>query len=1056
MPTETQRELFEAALFPELQRHVVDSLCAVARARPLAPLYVVAPTRIVVDHLARTTARERARVLHLRHLSWESLATALTSAERRAEGRARLTSSAAAWQARLFLARERRPRGFFDRALSVRGFRSAMLRCFDELAAAGLSEADFVERFLVRHGAGLRPRVRHLLELLLGYRRSFEMHRDDRAALLTRASQVPPGRVAAALQTSHLWIYGFEELAVLELRLLHRLAGDRGLHLHVLIPHPAARQTGLGERLRRAGFTAVAPPPQGALPAASMQAISAPGEEAEALEVARRIVQAADDGVPYERIAVVARQAKALALVHRSLVESGVPCTLLAGTSLARTATGRAVAQFLELLETGLRPAPVLAFLVSAPLRWSEWCGIEDDPTPSAWERVAHTACLGHGLRDWQPKLRRAAAAAEERARARRAADEPGRREEATAHAASELLEVAQRLDRDLRGFPRRARWNDFVSAAQEFVEAAFVRGREMQAVLEVLQRLRDLDGLNAQQPTRLDFRDLARNLLLEGRLHEQAAARPGVWVGTAAELYGLDFDVVCLVGLQEGEWPASASEDPILADAERRVLSEALGEPGALRPGAARVERDRRSFRAAVKSARRAVHVSFARLDPSTAATRLPSTLLMELAEEREGRELDFAAFETLEWIERVPLRRREPPRSGPVLSLPEFDALVLASLANRSARRYVRRLGAAPARALALDTMRNRRARFTAYDGWLRTQGARRSLHEAFAGRVYSASQLATYTTCPFRFFMRHALRVEPLDRDEHRELNALEVGRLVHRTLELFYRELARDGPPRLGSASFEALRAVLARVLDSTYAEVERQGRQGARLLWEIRKRHLCDDLLRFLRHEVRRSEAEGAWVPTDFEFKFGPGCESTLEIEPSNRATLAFRGSIDRIDRHSEHNGLRVIDYKSGRKACLGRNPQAVQLVLYLWAACAGDAARLRRSEARFVYVTRRGGFDVQSMSGARVQARSADLVRLASAVADGVEAGSFLPQPGPNATHCTVCDYRTVCDVRIAHQAAFKSRAGQDAAHRALPDFGEELDTLAPEQMEGR
>ena len=46
----------------------------------------------------------------------------------------------------------------------------------------------------------------------------------------------------------------------------------------------------------------------------------------------------------------------------------------------------------------------------------------------------------------------------------------------------------------------------------------------------------------------------------------------------------GLDFDLVCVVGLQEGEWPSPLSEDPILPDVDRRVLSEALSEPQALR----------------------------------------------------------------------------------------------------------------------------------------------------------------------------------------------------------------------------------------------------------------------------------------------------------------------------------------------------------------------------------------------------------------------------------------------------------------------------------------
>ncbi len=89
------------------------------------------------------------------------------------------------------------------------------------------------------------------------------------------------------------------------------------------------------------------------------------------------------------------------------------------------------------------------------------------------------------------------------------------------------------------------------------------------------------------------------------------------------------------------------------------------------------------------------------------------------------------------------------------------------------------------------------------------------------------------------------------------------------------------------------------------------------------------------------------------------------------------------------------------------------------------------------------------------MTGAQVHARTRDLEQLVRGVADGIEAGHFFPQPGPNAVHCTVCDYRSVCDARIAHQAAFKARGGQTLAHEALPDFGEDLETLELERLEG-
>jgi hypothetical protein len=189
-------------------------------------------------------------------------------------------------------------------------------------------------------------------------------------------------------------------------------------------------------------------------------------------------------------------------------------------------------------------------------------------------------------------------------------------------------------------------------------------------------------------------------------------------------------------------------------------------------------VERERRLFRQMVQAAQQRLVLSYARLDPATGAARLPSLLLLEFAEAEEGRRLDYEAFARLAWCERVPLRRREPPVGGPVLSLQELDDLAIASLPQNAARRYVRQLGPAPGRGLVLEALRNGRARFTAFDGMLADAATRAGLARALASRPFSASQLASYATCPFRFFMRHELRVavrllEPVRRDRERTL-------------------------------------------------------------------------------------------------------------------------------------------------------------------------------------------------------------------------------------------------------------------------------------------
>jgi RecB family exonuclease len=1041
-------EFVHAPLQPDLQAAFCAAVAADAGGGFAARRLVVVPSHAVGAHLVRVLARRGGAAGALRPLGWSELALALTAPERASARRALLSREAPAWLLRRLRERATRPPNYFDSLLDMRGFRVALQRSFADLARAGLASRREVERLLVRHGATLPLELRHALELYLAYRTGFESTHDDAAGVLWQAARLPPGRFTGALATETLWIYGFDALSALEARLLERLAGDPDVRMAAYVPEAAPPDARLVALLERLGFAPRGPGPRRAasLPA-DLHVVSAPSDEAEADEVARRLLAAAEGGIPFRDMAVVARSPRRLELLRAVLERYGIPCASAAGPSLQSCRAGRALLYGLDLLEHGLSPEPVLAFAHVAPLRWRHWAGMPDDPVPSSWERVAHEAFLGVGLDDWTAKLRRLRADLERRAAELEADGEPAQRPRAVARAASELLQLGRALQRDLARFPERGAWSDFVAAAQAVLTGAFEPGPEVEALHAALARLRSLDGLGAGRVQREDFRDALRHLLAETPLQAGSFLdRDGVRLGTAAELAGLDFEVVCVTGLQEGEWPAAPQEDPVLLDRGRRLLGELLGDPQALPPSSRLAERDRRLFWAAAGAARRRLILSWARLDPSTGATRLPSTLLLELAARREGREVDFGALATLPWVERVPLRRTAVPVDLPVLDAAEYDFLTVSALPPRAARRYIGRLGGIPARGLRLEVLRHQRRRFTVVDGALRRSDVRQALVERFRAQPYSATQLASYATCPFRFFARHVLRIEPLDREEHREPTDLEIGKLVHRILEHFYAGLERDGRLRLETTSFESLRRRLLEAADEVFRAAEARGQTGAGLLWSIRKQRLREDLGRFLCYERQRS---GTWVPEGFERRFGRGAGLVPSVERAGAPGLDLVGCIDRIDRHPQHDGVRVVDYKSGRLPGSGlESPHALQLLVYLYAATGGSTERLARSEARFLFVTRRGGFGLQRLPGRVLVERRGEFTGLLGGVARGIEAGEFFPQPGPGAARCGACDYETLCDVGIAAQSEAKAGAGQTRAFLALPDFGSALETV--------
>ncbi len=1037
-------EFVLAPLHPDLQAALFAAWPAASF--DAVPRTVVVPTRALGRFLLRERARLGTATCGVRTLTWLELGLELSASERDAEARRFLGSEAQAWLVRQLRETTSRAPTPFDAALDVRGFRAVLQRAFDALSRAGLTSRRDVERFLVHHGFDLPLAARHVLELGLAYRTSFEATHDDAAAVLARAARVPAGRWREVLGTAHLEVYGFDALDAVELQLLGRLTTEPGLDLALYIPYQEGAEPVLARRVRELGALERAVP--AAVPyAPETRFVAAPSDESEAEEIVRHLLRAAAGGIRFDAMAVVARNSRRLDLVRSTLGRCGVPYTLQPGASLQGTRSGRALVAFFEVLDAGIRLDPVLAFLALAPVRWHDWAGLETDAVVSAWERAAHAAGVGRGLAEWTAQLERYATDLEAEAARREADSEPAQRARDAARAARELLQVVTVLDAEAGRFPVRARWREWVDATAAWLVRTLAPSVELDAVGSAVGRLQSLEGLGRSLPSRADFRDAVRSVLADATLTRPSDTVPAVWLGTSSALWGASFDVVCIAGLREGEWPAAARDDPVLPDRLRTALANRLADDESLPSRHAAVERERREFVQWCRAARQRLVLTWARLDPATGAPGLPSTLGLEFASALAGRPLDYEGIETWDGTERVALRRTGAETAAEPLDLAELDVWTVAGLPPAAARRYVAGLGSVAARGQALERLRQNTPRFTSVDGWLAGPAARAALEARGAPTSISVSQLVTYATCPFRYFMRYMLRVEPLDRDEPRDLSGQESGKLVHRILEQFHRDLQRAGIS-LAELTDAELGARFAAAFEAGCREVEARGRTGARLLWAVRKQRLRDDLSRALRFERQRS---GRWQPREFEQRFGRGGKGVPSLRLDDGSLVGLHGVIDRVDVDPETGGLCVIDYKTGR-ALTGRtgDPAAVQLVVYLHVATAGHPEQLAASEARFAYVTRRAQFALQRLPGPVLAARANDLVAFVSGVVGGIARGEFLPQPGPRAQRCEICDYRTTCDARIAVLAERKAGAGQTVRLDALPEFASALEADIP------
>ncbi|NIR78138.1 MAG: PD-(D/E)XK nuclease family protein, partial [Gemmatimonadetes bacterium] len=76
--------------------------------------------------------------------------------------------------------------------------------------------------------------------------------------------------------------------------------------------------------------------------------------------------------------------------------------------------------------------------------------------------------------------------------------------------------------------------------------------------------------------------------------------------------------------------------------------------------------------------------------------------------------------------------------------------------------------------------------------YNGRIRDEAVLDHLAERFGDhRVWSASQLESYSACPFHFLLERVLYLEEVAEAEE-ETSALDFGSVAHAVLEKFYRD------------------------------------------------------------------------------------------------------------------------------------------------------------------------------------------------------------------------------------------------------------------------
>jgi len=522
------------------------------------------------------------------------------------------------------------------------------------------------------------------------------------------------------------------------------------------------------------------------------------------------------------------------------------------------------------------------------------------------------------------------------------------------------------------------------------------------------------------------DALDAIEAHLLALRVPRGRFGEPAVYVGAVAGAAGLDFEAVRIVGLCEGVLPSPPREDPVVPGALRDALERAI--PGRVLARAEdRVAAQVHSLVAAVQGASAAVALSAPRVDLAR-TEREPASIFIDAAAAL-GRPGPGGA--PADPVPDAAALRRDAfgPAARAAAAFGAAHPVSAAGWLDRAAR-VSRDLPPEWTGAPALDlgrlaVLRTPTGPLGPADGVLGPGDPFPAVPGIAPERPISAAALQQLLQCPRMFLMRRILGWdEPAAAPSLREIDPPAYGTLLHRAVEVFYREHGPAFARREGAlAAWQALAGAAAeRAFEAFLSEYPLVG-EGVRLK---ERERLHDGVRAFLEYDWQGGPRRFVGVEVPF------GTRTPLAVAAGGE-TLHLQGFIDRVDVEGEATVVR--DLKSGKAHPRVREeagPTAlrdVQLGVYQLAArrLAGDWEAPTRVTAAYAYASGRGEVEERAFRADAAALQRATEQWLGTA-AHLLAARAF--PASADERDCTYCPFHVLC----GSGAAARSREALSAA----------------------
>lgn len=985
---------------------------------PAAKVLVVAPSARVCTYLSRRLTREMGAVSGVYFHTFGSLLHMLD-----AEDGLPRPPLLPGDNLQNFILKEVLSRPGLDEYAPSRGFVGALKGSLRDLADS-LADPDVLEEHLrTSSDSRLEQSSRHIAWLIAVYR-AYQRAMDEVPGYRSYQKWFEHALAQASssawlAEFTHICFYGFYDMTGRQLELFGQLKNHYSVTVFApYAKHPAYRfaqkffesnflpgeSEAITEDFSSGALSGAAAHlfGEGSCAAPGLQIANAAGPRAELEYAAKEMLKLAQNGMPFEDMALVVRSLEPYKNeLSYVLEENCIPWQGSLPFTLKRLPLGVFCLNLLGLAAGGFDRDAVRAVVASPYFK-----------IKNNWRRLIDACLVSRDYAQWTDLIT-----------PRVPGYDPA------------FLTWLERVKNALEQLDKPRPWKELAEAALAFLRentdtSALFSEREKNLWREIESTVQGLERFASVRPNAQEgeFAAELTDELAGVPVHLTENAQAGVTVTDALNLRGLSFKAVFVLGMNEKSFPQVIKEDPIFKDYYRYVLRDGLGYW--VNQKLERFEEEKLLFFTALTAAEEKLFVTYLRTD-AEGKPAIPSVYLAELA---RACGLDLQSQDVV----RVGARLAERAARVPVELWSARELAGVLALSENPKEKFERAGLLTPAAARSLDTCQKMRrpAGLTEYDGMI-SSGEEIFAKAQEAG--FSPSALQDLGACPMKYFLSRGVGLARPDERLSRQALAPNLrGTAYHRILMDFYQDLYTH---HLAGELFDsALADRLYRAADKNFTKESYKEFGIYPVIWEI----ILEDMKTLLADFVQKDARElDGFVPAVFETVFD------APYTPSENMRIKLTGIIDRIDVNEQAKTFRVVDYKSSRKGGKDlRTDIFKHLILqpFLYVLLAEKMPRLDgfRPDGSCL-LSIRPQYARQSLTREGFEEIKPKADKLLAHLAALVKEGKFFINPFPRksaeqnkADYCAYCPYGAIC-----RKDSFKSlmRARHSAEHRALEEL---------------